>query len=225
MLEKLKQEVLEATLLLHKRGLTVLTWGSVSGIDRKKGLVVIKPSGVEYDVMTVDDMVVVNLETGERVEGQHKPSSDTPTHLALYKAFPTMGGVVHTRSRWATSFAQARISIPVFGTIHSECFYGEIPCTRIMTIAETAGEYRLEMGKVIVETFQSQQIDPTQVPAVLVNSHGPFTWGTDPHNAVHNASVLEEVAFLAYHTAALNPRLLPMQHSLLSQHYSMKHGS
>ena len=224
MLESLKELVCEANLLLPKHGLVTFTWGNVSGIDREKGLMVIKPSGVEYDEMGPDDMVVVDLATGERVEGRYKPSSDTPTHLALYRAFPGLGGVVHTHSRWATSFAQAGRGVPAFGTTQGDYFYGEIPCTRKMTPAEIGGEYELETGNVIIETFRSREIDPEQVPAVLVCSHGPFTWGTDPFNAVHNAVVLEEVAFMAFHAMALTPGLPPMQQELLDKHYLRKHG-
>ncbi len=224
MLEELKREVLEANLLLPKHGLVTFTWGNVSGIDREKGLVVIKPSGVEYEEMTAEDMVVVDLD-GNRVEGELKPSSDTPTHVALYKAFPNLGGVVHTHSRWATSFAQAGMGIPAYGTTQGDYFYGEIPCTRKMTPAEIAGEYELETGNVIIETFLRAGIDPDQVPAVLVNSHGPFAWGTDPQNAVHNAVVLEEVAFMAFHARMMNPGLEPMQQELLDKHYLRKHGA
>jgi len=223
MLEELKQQVLEANLLLPKHGLITFTWGNVSGIDRDSGLIVIKPSGVEYDGMTAEDMVVVDLD-GRRVEGKWKPSSDTDTHLALYKAFPVLGGIVHTHSRWATSFAQAGKGIPAFGTTQGDYFYGEIPCTRKMTPGEIAGSYELETGNVIIETFKERNIDPAQMPAVLVNSHGPFTWGTDPHNAVHNAVVLEEVAFMAFHAMALTPGLPPMQQELLDKHYLRKHG-
>ena len=224
MLEQLKQAVLEANLLLPKHGLVTFTWGNVSGIDREKGLVVIKPSGVEYDGMIAQDMVVTDMD-GNVVEGKWKPSSDTPTHLALYKAFPTLGGVVHTHSRWATSFAQAGKGIPAFGTTQGDYFYGEIPCTRKMTPAEIAGEYELETGNVIIETFRSREIDPAQIPAVLVYSHGPFAWGDDPYNAVHNAVVLEEVAFMAFHAMALTPGLPPMQRELLDKHYLRKHGA
>ena len=224
MLEKLKKEVLEANLLLPRHGLVTFTWGNVSGIDRETGLVVIKPSGVEYDGMSADDMVVVDLD-GNRVEGKWKPSSDTATHVALYKAFPALGGIVHTHSRWATSFAQAGRGIPAFGTTQGDYFYGEIPCTRKMTPAEIAGAYELETGNVIIETFKSREIDPAQVPAVLVHSHGPFTWGTDAMNAVHNAVVLEEVAFMAFHAMALTPGLPPMQQELLDKHYLRKHGA
>ena len=223
MLEELKQAVLKANLLLPKHKLVTFTWGNVSGIDREKGLVVIKPSGLDYDDITADDMVVVDLD-GRRVESRWKPSSDTPTHLALYKAFPTLGGIVHTHSRWATSFAQAGKGIPALGTTQGDYFYGEIPCTRKMTPAEIAGEYELETGNVIIETYQSRKLDPSQMPAVLVNSHGPFTWGTDAYNAVHNAVVLEECAFMAFHAMALTPGLPPMQQELLDKHYLRKHG-
>lgn len=222
MLESLKQEVLEANLLLPKHGLITFTWGNVSGIDRESGLVVIKPSGVSYDGMTVEDMVVVDLQ-GKVVEGKWKPSSDTPTHLALYRAFPKMGGIVHTHSRWATSFAQAGLPIPAMGTTQGDYFYGDIPCTRKMTPAEIAGEYELETGNVIIETFKD--IDPMTIPAVLVHSHGPFTWGTDAMNAVHNAVVLEEVAFMDYHALSMNPGAGRMQQELLDKHYLRKHGA
>ena len=225
MLEELKQKVLEANLLLPQYGLVTFTWGNVSGIDRDKNLVVIKPSGVEYDGMTAEDMVVVSLETGERVEGKWKPSSDTDTHIALYNAFPSLGGIVHTHSRWATTFAQAGRGIPAMGTTQGDYFYGEIPCTRKMTPTEIGGKYELETGNVIVETFQSQNIDPDQVPAVLVHSHGPFAWGTDPLNAVHNAVVLEEVAFMDWHAMILNPQAGQMQQELLDKHYLRKHGA
>lgn len=224
MLEELKEQVCRANLLLPKHGLVTFTWGNVSGVDRERGLMVIKPSGVEYDGMTAEDMVVVSLATGERVEGRYKPSSDTPTHAALYNAFPTIGGVVHTHSRWATSFAQAGRGVPALGTTQGDYFYGEIPCTRLMTAEEIAGEYEKETGSVIIETFQKGRIDPDQVPAVLVHSHGPFTWGTDPLNAVHNAVVLEEVAFMDFHAMALNPGWKPMQQELLDKHYLRKHG-
>ena len=224
MLDGLKRQVLKANLLLPEYGLVTFTWGNVSGIDRETGLVVIKPSGVDYDGMSAGDMVVVDLD-GNRVEGKWKPSSDTATHVALYKAFPALGGIVHTHSRWATSFAQAGRGIPAFGTTQGDYFYGEIPCTRKMTPGEIAGEYELETGNVIIETFQSRGIDPAQVPAVLVHSHGPFTWGTDAMNAVHNAVVLEEVAFMAFHAMALTPGLPPMQQELLDKHYLRKHGA
>ena len=224
MLEELKRTVCEANLLLPRHGLVTFTWGNVSGVDREGGLMVIKPSGVEYENMGPEDMVVIRLSDGERVEGRCKPSSDTDTHLALYRAFPGLGGIVHTHSRWATSFAQAGRDVPALGTTQGDYFYGEIPCTRKMTPAEIGGRYELETGNVIVETFRERNIDPAQVPAVLVHSHGPFTWGTDPFNAVHNAVVLEEVAFMAFHAMALNPDLPPMQRELLDKHYLRKHG-
>lgn len=221
MLEQLKKEVLEANLKLVKYGLVTFTWGNVSGIDREKGLVVIKPSGVEYDGMKAEDMVVTDLD-GNVVEGKWKPSSDTPTHLVLYKAFPTIGGIVHTHSRKATSWAQAGRGIPAYGTTHGDYFYGEIPCTRKMTPDEIAGEYEKETGNVIVETFDDKSY--ADIPAVLVNSHGPFAWGTSPDNAVHNAVVLEELAFMAYNTEAINPDVGVMQKELLDKHYLRKHG-
>ena len=224
MLEQLKETVLKANLLLPKHGLVTFTWGNVSGVDREQGLMVIKPSGVEYDEMCAGDIVVVSLETGERVEGRYKPSSDTPTHIALYRAFPNIGGVVHTHSRWATSFAQAGRGIPAFGTTQGDYFYGEIPCTRLMTPEEIHGEYELETGNVIIETYKERGINPDYVPACLVHSHGPFAWGTDPMNAVHNSVVLEEVAFMAFHAMALTPGLPPMQQELLDKHYLRKHG-
>ena len=224
LLRELKQQVLEANLLLPKHGLVTFTWGNVSGVDRERGLMVIKPSGVEYGGMTADDMVVVDLTTGARVEGKWKPSSDTDTHLALYQAFPALGGIVHTHSRWATSFAQAGRGIPAMGTTQGDTFYGEVPCTRRMTPAEIAGRYELETGKVIIETFRDRGIDPAQVPAALVHSHGPFAWGPDPQSAVHNAVILEEVAFMDFHALALNPSQGPMQQELLDKHYLRKHG-
>ena len=223
MLEQLKEQVFQANLQLPKHGLITFTWGNVSGIDREQGLVVIKPSGVSYDVMKADDMVVVNLETGKVVEGNLKPSSDTPTHVELYKAFPNIGGVVHTHSRWATTFAQAGRSIMALGTTQGDYFYGEIPCTRKMTVEEIQGEYEKETGTVIIETFQGK--DPDAIPAVLVHSHGPFTWGTDPMDAVHNAVVLEEVAFMNFHTMLLEPNIPSMQQELLDKHYLRKHGA
>lgn len=221
MLEQLKKQVLTANLALVKHNLVTFTWGNVSGIDREKGLVVIKPSGVEYANMTVEDMVVVDLD-GNVIEGKWKPSSDTPTHLVLYKEFKNIGGIVHTHSRWATSWAQAGRGIPAYGTTHGDYFYGEIPCTRKMTPKEIAGEYEKETGNVIIETFKDKSSD--DIPAVLVHSHGPFTWGTDPDNAVHNAVVLEELSFMAYHTEAINPNTEMMQQELLDRHYLRKHG-
>ena len=224
MLEALKEIVCKANLELPKHGLVTFTWGNVSGVDRESGLMVIKPSGVEYDNMSAEDMVVVSLETGETVEGKWKPSSDTATHVALYNAFPEIGGIVHTHSRWATSFAQAGRGIPAYGTTHGDYFYGEIPCTRKMTAEEIGGEYEKETGNVIIETFNIIDIDESSIPAVLVNSHGPFAWGTDPENAVHNAVVLEELAFMALQTEFLNPDVRPMQQELLDKHFLRKHG-
>ncbi len=223
MLEKLKEQVFQANLLLPKHGLITFTWGNVSGIDRAQGLVVIKPSGVSYDVLKADDMVVVDLKTGMVVEGKLKPSTDTATHIELYKAFPNIGGVVHTHSRWATTFAQAGRGIMALGTTHSDYFYGEIPCTRKMTVAEIQGEYEKETGTVIKETFQGKDADT--IPAVLVYSHGPFTWGKDPMDAVHNAVVLDEVAYMNFHTLLLEPHIPSMQQELLDKHYLRKHGA
>lgn len=221
MLEKLKQEVFEANLALVDHGLVTLTWGNVSGLDRESGLVVIKPSGVPYSTMTVGDMVVVDL-NGKRVEGTLKPSSDTPTHLELYKAFPTLGGVVHTHSRWATVFAQAGLPIPALGTTHADTFYGDVPCTRLMTDAEIQGEYEKETGSVIIETFRKRS--PEDIPAVLVHSHGPFTWGSSPTDALEHAVVLEEVAFMVWHSLQMVPQQRSMQQTLLDKHYLRKHG-
>lgn len=222
MLESLKKQVYEANMQLPKYGLITFTWGNVSGIDRESGLVVIKPSGVSYESMTAEDMVVVDLE-GNVVEGKLKPSSDTPTHLELYKAFPEIGGVVHTHSRWATIFAQAGKGIPAYGTTHADYFYGEVPCTRKMTDAEIKGAYEKETGTVIVERFAD--INPSDVPAVLVHSHGPFTWGKNADEAVYHAVVLEEVAMMAYHNQVLSGgSIAPMQQELLDKHYLRKHG-
>ena len=222
MLEELKQKVLEANLALPVHGLVKFTWGNASEIDRARGLVVIKPSGVGYEGMTADDMVVVDLQTGETVEGHYKPSSDTATHLALYRAFPAIGGIVHTHSKWAASFAQAGVGVAPLGTTHGDYFYGEVPCTRKMTPAEIAGAYEAETGNVIVETFRG--IDPMTIPAVLVYSHGPFTWGKDAAEAVYHAVVLEEAAFMNFHALMLNPQLTRMQQELLDRHYLRKHG-
>ncbi len=221
MLEELKKDVCKANLLLPKYNLVTFTWGNVSALDRETGLMVIKPSGVPYENMSEDDMVVVDLE-GKVVEGKWKPSSDTPTHIELYKAFPRCGGIVHTHSRWATSFAQAGRGISPLGTTQGDYFYGEIPCTREMTDEEIKGEYEKETGKVIVETFRDN--DPEAIPAVLVKSHGPFTWGSDAFEAVHNAVVLEEVAFMNFHSLMINPDQTRMQQTLLDKHYLRKHG-
>lgn len=222
MLEQLKQEVLEANLELPKYNLVTFTWGNVSAIDRESNLMVIKPSGVEYDNMTAEDMVVVDVATGAVVEGKYKPSSDTPTHLELYRAFPNVGAVVHTHSRWATSFAQAGKGIIPLGTTQADYFYGEIPCTRAMTPEEIAGAYEKETGTVIIEAFHG--IDPMTIPAVLVKSHGPFAWGKAAKEAVHNAVVLEEIAFMNLQASILNPDVSYMQQELLDKHYLRKHG-
>ena len=224
MLEELKEQVCLANLDLPKYNLVTFTWGNVSAIDREQGLFVIKPSGVEYDKLRPEDMVVMDLE-GNKVEGDLNPSSDTPTHLELYKAFPECGGVVHTHSPWATSFAQACRGIPPFGTTHADYFYGEIPATRILTKEEIEGDYERNTGLVIIETFKNNNIDPAAVPGVLVSNHGPFTWGTDAHNAVHNAVVLEEVAKMAIRAMQLNPSLGPISQTILDKHYLRKHGA
>lgn len=220
--KELREAVLAANLLLPKYGLITFTWGNVSQIDRKEGVFAIKPSGVEYDVMTAEDIVVCDL-LGNVVEGTLKPSSDMPTHLELYKSFEEIGGVVHTHSRWATIFSQSGKGIKPLGTTHSDYFYGEIPCTRKMTAEEIGAEYEKETGKVIVETFE--KMDPMKIPAVLVHSHGPFTWGTDGLNAVHNAVVLEELSMMAYHNELLSKNeIKPMQQELMDKHFLRKHG-
>lgn len=221
MLEQLKEAVFQANQALCAHGLITLTWGNVSAIDRELGLVVIKPSGIAYDAMTAEDMVVVDME-GNRVEGKWNPSSDTPTHLALYRSFPEVGGIAHTHSRWATIFSQAGKDIPILGTTHADAFYGDVPCTRKMKRREIAGEYELETGNVIAETFRER--DPMAVPGVLVNSHGPFTWGKNAAKAVEHAVILEEVAMMAWHTLALNPQA-SFQQALADKHYLRKHGA
>ena len=228
MLEELKESVLQANLELPRRGLVVYTWGNVSGVDRERGLMVIKPSGVSYEAMKASDMVVVSLETGEKVEGALNPSSDTPTHVVLYREFPEAGGIVHTHSRWATTFAQAGRDLPPLGTTHADHFYGAVPCTRAMRREEiegVPGHYEWETGHVIVEAFRERGIDPACVPAALVRSHGPFTWGKTPAKAVENAVVLEELAFMAWHDLALDPDLPDMPRALLDKHYLRKHGA
>jgi len=219
MLEKLKKEVFEANLMLPKYNLVTFTWGNVSGIDRALGLVVIKPSGVEYEEMSIDDMVVVDFQ-GNVVEGKLKPSSDTETHLELYRNFPNIGGVVHTHSRFATIASQIGKPIIPQGTTHADYFGGTIPCTRDMTATEVAGNYELETGKVIVEAFEG--INPDYIPGVLVKNHGPFNWGVDPKNAVHNAVVLEEIALMARYTGMENSEQMPDY--LLNKHFMRKHG-
>lgn len=221
MLEELKEKVFQANLDLVKQDLVIFTWGNVSGIDREKGLVVIKPSGVSYDAMKASDMVVVDLNTGKVVEGDLNPSSDTPTHLVLYRAFKNIAGVVHTHSTYATAWAQAGMSIPNIGTTHADYFYKDIPCTRAMTADEVRGEYELETGNVIVETFKD--INPDHTPAVLVKNHGPFSWGTSPANAVYNAKVMEQCAKMAFVAFSVNPETT-MNPLLIEKHYMRKHG-
>ncbi|WP_053360868.1 L-ribulose-5-phosphate 4-epimerase [Bacillus sp. FJAT-27251] len=224
MLEQLKQEVLQANLDLPKHGLVTFTWGNVSGIDREQNLVVIKPSGVPYEKLKAEDLVVLDLD-GNIVEGSLRPSSDTPTHLALYRAFPAIGGIVHTHSPWATSWAQAGRPIPALGTTHADYFYDEIPCTRCLTREEINTAYELETANVIIETFNKRGTDPVSMPGVLVSNHAPFCWGKDAHQAVHNAVVLEEVAKMALHTFQLNPDIQPIDQFLLDKHYLRKHGA
>ena len=226
MLEKLKESVYQANMDLVTHSLVVFTWGNVSGIDREKGLFVIKPSGVPYSSLKPEDMVVMDLD-GNKIEGDLNPSSDTPTHLYLYNHFSDVGGIVHTHSRWATIWSQAGRGIPAYGTTHGDYYYGEIPCTRKMTAAEIEADYEKETGKVIFETFEKRGIDPTFVPSVLVYSHGPFSWGKDADEAIHNAVVLEEVAMMAWHTEniASDGLRAPMQQELLDKHFLRKHGS
>lgn len=221
MLEQLKKRVYEQNLALVKHELVILTWGNVSGIDREKGLIVIKPSGVSYDSMTADDMVVVDLD-GNVVEGKYRPSSDTPTHLELYKQFKDIGGVVHTHSTYAVAWAQSGRSIPPYGTTHADAFYGEVPCTYKLTKEQVKTDYELNTGKVIVEAFKDK--DYNAVPAVIVKNHGPFTWGGTPEKAVENAVTLEEVAKMALFTEQLNKEVKPVNQHLLDKHYFRKHG-
>lgn len=223
MLEKLKETVWRANLDLVKHNLVVFTWGNVSGIDREKGLVVIKPSGVEYDRLTPEDMVVVDLATGKVVEGTLNPSSDTPTHLAIYRAFGDVGGVVHTHSTYATAWAQAGLDIPNIGTTHADYFRASIPCTEDMTEAEVKGAYELETGHVIVRRFQEAGLNPVHTPGVLVKNHGPFSWGRDAAGAVYNAVVMEQVAKMAFISLTLNPRTT-MNPLLVEKHFLRKHG-
>lgn len=222
--EDLKKEVLDANLLLKQWGLVIFTWGNVSAIDRQTGQVVIKPSGVPYETMQVADLVVVDLD-GNTVAGRYKPSSDLATHLELYRQFPACGAVVHTHSRMATAWAQAGVDLPAYGTTHADYFYGAIPCTRPLTTSQIKGAYEYETGKVIAETFTRRNIAPMDIPAVLVCSHGPFTWGTTPTEAVHNTVVLEEIASMACLSRQINPEMGPMPSELLDKHYLRKHGA
>lgn len=223
MLEQLKKEVYEANMLLPRYGLVTFTWGNVSGIDRENGLFVIKPSGVEYEKLTPEDMVVVDLE-GNKVEGRYDPSSDTPTHTELYNRFPQIGGIVHTHSAWATSWAQAGRDIPCYGTTHADYFYGALPCVRNLTKEEIAEAYEKNTGVVIADEFERQKIDHTAVPAVLCRNHGVFAWGKDAAEAVHNAVVTEEVAKMAARSEFLNPDIKPAPQELQDKHYYRKHG-
>lgn len=223
MLDELRENVYKANMSLPEYKLITFTWGNVSGIDRDKGLVVIKPSGVDYKELSPENMVIVDLE-GEIIEGDLNPSSDTATHLELYKNFKDIGGIVHTHSPWAVSYAQAGKSIPAAGTTQADYFYGAIPVTRKMKKEEILVDYELQTGSVIVETFIGNEIDPNKVPGVLVNDHGPFTWGKDPNEAVHNSVVLEQVAEMTYHSLQLNPEKIEMDQELLDKHYLRKHG-
>lgn len=221
MLEDLKEQVLEANLELCARSLVIYTWGNVSGFDREKGLIVIKPSGVPYEKLAAAQMVVVNLH-GEVVEGSLRPSSDTPTHLVLYRSFPGLGGIAHTHSSYATAWAQAGLGLPCLGTTHADHFYGEVPCTRPLKREEIASDYETNTGLTIVERFK--QLDPQTVPAVLAANHGPFTWGADPDEAVRNSVVLEETARIALATKQLNPGVGRIDQALLDRHFQRKHG-
>ena len=224
MLQELKRQVYEANMLLPKYGLVTFTWGNVSAIDRESGLFVIKPSGVEYESMKPEDMVVMDL-NGNRVEGRYNPSSDTPTHAVLYRAFPNIGGIVHTHSSWATSWAQAGRSIPCYGTTHADYIYGEVPCVRCLTKEEIDEAYETNTGKLIVSEFKRSKKEIMAVPAVLCKNHGPFTWGKDAKDAVHNAVVLEEVAKMAYRTESINSKVEPAPQELQDKHYYRKHGA
>lgn len=223
MLEELKKQVYEANMLLPKYNLVTFTWGNVSGIDREAGLFVIKPSGVDYDKLTPEDMVVVDLQ-GNKVEGRYNPSSDTATHMVLYNRFPEIGGIVHTHSTWATTWAQAGRGIPCYGTTHADYIYGEVPCVRNLTKAEIDEAYELNTGVLIADHFTEKKIDPVATPAVLCKNHGPFTWGKDAMEAVHNAVVLEEVAKMAANTEVINSQVQPAPQELQDKHYYRKHG-
>lgn len=223
MLDELKKIVFDGNIELVRRNLVIYTWGNVSGIDRESGLFAIKPSGVDYDTMKFDDMVVLDLE-GNKKEGKYKPSSDTATHIELYKAFPEIGAVVHTHSSYATSWAQARKDIKAFGTTHADYFYGDIPCARALTKEEIESDYEKNTGLVIIETLKERNINPMDIPGIILSSHGPFAWGKDVHNAVHNAVVLEEVAKMAYRTIQINPDITRVEQYLLDKHYFRKHG-
>lgn len=220
----LKERVYQANMKLPDLGLVIFTWGNVSEADRSKGVMAIKPSGVPYDQLRIEDIVVLSLETGEQLEGLLRPSSDTATHLQLYRAFPGIGGIVHTHSKYAVSWAQAGRAVPAYGTTHADYFYGDIPCTRKLSDDEMAHDYELNTGRVIAETFAGQKIDPQAVPGVLVAGHGPFAWGKDGAEAVHNAKVLEECAAMAMFTERINPQVQRIEQGLLDKHYLRKHG-
>lgn len=225
MLKELKEQVYEANMALPRHGLVTFTWGNASAIDRASGLVAIKPSGVDYDALKPADIVIVALDSGEVVDGDLRPSSDTPTHLVFYRAFGEVGGIVHTHSRHATIWAQAGLDIPALGTTQADYFYGPVPCTRLMTEAEIAGAYEAETGNVVVETFRTRGIGPVEMPGTLVHSHGPFSWGKNVDEAVHNAVVLEEIGYMALFARLLNPAVPPMQQALLDRHFLRKHGA
>lgn len=225
MWDKLRQKVYEANMELPRRGLVTYTWGNVSGIDRESGIVIIKPSGVEYEDLTPQDLVVLDLMTGKILEGNLRPSSDTKTHLELYRAFSDLGGIVHTHSPCAVAWAQAGRDIPCYGTTHADYFYGAIPCARNLTRAELDEDYEKATGEVILETFSDRCIDPAAVPGVICHNHGPFTWGKDPHEAVYHAVVLEEVAKMAILTRIIDPSAAPAPQPLLDKHYLRKHGA
>jgi len=224
MLEELRVKVCKANLELVTEGLVIQMWGNASAVDRPSGLMVIKPSGVPYSKLKPEHMVCVSLETGKVVEGHLNPSSDTPSHLVLYRAFGGIGGIIHTHSLYATAWAQAKRRIPSYGTTQADYWYGDVPCTRLLTPKEIKTNYEFNTGKVIVETFRKHKLSPLRHPAVLVASHGPFTWGKDVHDAVHNAVVLEFIAQLASETLRINPRVKPMQSALLDKHFLRKHG-
>ncbi|MEI0517458.1 L-ribulose-5-phosphate 4-epimerase [Brachyspira murdochii] len=224
MLEELKKIVFEENLELVKRELVIYTWGNVSGLDIESKTFAIKPSGVDYDVMKAEDMVVLDLE-GNKLEGKYKPSSDTATHIELYKAFPEIGGIVHTHSSYATSWAQARKDIPALGTTHADYFYGDIPCARPLTKEEIEGEYEKNTGLVIIETLKKRNINPMDIPGIIIASHGPFAWGKDAKEAVHNAVVMEELAKMAYRTIQITPEIKSVEQYLLNKHYFRKHGA
>ena len=222
--ELLRKDVCEANKALARSGLVVMTWGNVSGLDREAGVMAIKPSGVEYDALIPDDIVVISVKDGSVVVGTLKPSSDTSTHLLLYRQFDEIGGIVHTHSRYATSWAQAGREIPCLGTTHADHFYGTVPVTRLLSQVEVRNHYGLNIGKVIVERFAETGLNPLEMPCVLVSRHGPFTWGTTPQKALENAIVLEETACMAYQTLYINPKANPISQDLLDKHFVRKHG-